>query len=41
MALSDAKIRTLEARDKIYKIFDDRGLFFEVSPTGSKLWHHR
>lgn len=41
MALSDVKIRTLKARDKIYKVSDDRGLFLEVSPTGSKLWRYR
>jgi len=41
MALSDVKIRTLKARDKIYKVSDDRGFFLEVSPTGSKLWRYR
>lgn len=41
MALSDVKIRTLKARDKIYKVSDDRGLFLEVSPNGSKLWRYR
>lgn len=41
MALSDVKIRSLKARDKIYKVSDDRGLFLEVHPTGSKLWRYR
>lgn len=41
MALSDVKIRSLKARDKIYKVSDDRGLFLEVNPTGSKLWRYR
>ncbi len=41
MALSDVKIRSLKARGKIYKVSDDRGLFLEVNPTGSKLWRFR
>lgn len=41
MALSDVKIRSLKARNKIYKVSDDRGLFLEVNPTGSKLWRYR
>lgn len=41
MALSDVKIRSLKARGKIYKVSDDRGLFLEVNPTGSKLWRYR
>jgi integrase len=41
MALSDVKIRSLKARDKTYKVSDDRGLFLEVNPTGSRLWRYR
>lgn len=41
MALSDVKIRSLKARDKLYKVSDDRGLYLEVNPTGSKLWRYR
>jgi integrase len=41
MALSDVKIRALKARDKLYKVPDDRGLYLEVNPTGSKLWRYR
>ena len=41
MALSDMKIRTLKARDKLYKVPDDRGLYIEVSAKGTKLWRFR
>ena len=41
MALSDVKIRSLKARGKVYKVSDERGLFLEVNPTGSKLWRYR
>ncbi|PAL24619.1 integrase arm-type DNA-binding domain-containing protein [Sphingopyxis sp. GW247-27LB] len=41
MALSDVKIRALKARDKLYKVPDDRGLYVEVSPKGAKLWRFR
>lgn len=41
MALSDAKVRTLKARDKIYKVSDGRGLYIEVKPNGARLWRYR
>lgn len=41
MALSDTKVRTLKPRDKLYKVADDRGLYVEVRPNGSKLWRFR
>jgi integrase len=36
--LNDIKIRALRPREKPYKVFDGRGLYIEVYPTGSKLW---
>jgi integrase len=38
MPLSDSQIRALRPRAKAYKKADQRGLFIEVHPTGSKLW---
>lgn len=38
MALKDVEIRALKAADRIYKRTDERGLYIEVHPSGSKLW---
>lgn len=38
MALSDTKIRTLKAKDKPYKVSDEKGLYLLVTPSGGKLW---
>jgi integrase len=38
MALKDLEIRALQARGRIYKKADERGLYIEVHPSGSKLW---
>lgn len=38
MPLSDAKIRTLQAKEKNYKVADFGGLFLLVKATGSKSW---
>ena len=34
----DVEIRTLKATDRIYARADERGLFLEVHPSGSRLW---
>ena len=41
MSLTDVKIRVLKAADRPYKATDDRGLYLEVSPSGTKLWRFR
>jgi hypothetical protein len=41
MALKDLEIRALKARDRIYKKADERGLYIEVHPSGSKLWRFK
>ncbi|CAN5206794.1 integrase arm-type DNA-binding domain-containing protein [soil metagenome] len=41
MALKDIEIRALKVRDKIYKCSDERGLYLEVHPSGSKLWRYK
>lgn len=38
MALRDLEIRALKAQDRVYKRTDERGLYIEVHPSGSKLW---
>jgi hypothetical protein len=41
MALTDPKIRQAKPQDKAYKITDEKGLYLEVRPNGSKLWRHK
>lgn len=41
MPLTDTRLRALKPRDKPYKVTDERGLYVEVTPTGSKLWRFR
>src|SRR5450631_4119419 len=36
--LTDTAIRSARPREKAYKLFDGRGLYLEVAPTGGKLW---
>lgn len=38
MPLSDAKIRALKPAEKTRKIADEKGLYIEVTPRGSRLW---
>ncbi len=38
MPLSDTAVRTARARGKRYKLGDQRGLYLQVEPGGSKLW---
>lgn len=38
MALTDIKIRNLKAKDKVYKASDEKGLYLQISPNGSKHW---
>jgi len=39
--LTDTAVRQAKPRQKTYKIFDSRGLFVEVPPTGSKRWRFK
>lgn len=38
--LTDTKIKNLQPKDKLYRIFDGQGygLYLEVLPNGSKKW---
>lgn len=38
MTLSDAEIRSTKPNDKAYALYDTRGLFLQISPSGAKLW---
>jgi integrase len=41
MPLTDTAIRNAKPREKPYKLFDERGLFMLVTPTGGKWWRFR
>ncbi|GGC41357.1 integrase [Novosphingobium marinum] len=41
MPLTETRLRALKAKDKPYKVADQRGLYVEVTPAGSKLWRFR
>ncbi|AWW72941.1 integrase [Erythrobacter sp. KY5] len=41
MPLTETKLRALKIKDKPYKVADQRGLYVEVTPAGSKLWRFR
>lgn len=38
MPLTETRLRALKAKDKSYKVADQRGLYVEVTPSGGKLW---
>lgn len=38
MALSDTSIRNAKPAEKPVRLFDERGLYLEVAPSGSKWW---
>ena len=40
-ALREAKIRASKPKERPYKVFDERGLFMLVTPTGGRLWRFR
>jgi integrase len=41
MPLTDAAIRKAKSSEKPFKLFDERGLFLLVTPTGGKLWRFK
>lgn len=41
MPLTETRLRALKAKDKPYKVADQRGLYVEVTPSGGKLWRFR
>lgn len=41
MSLTENRLKALRPKEKPYKVADERGLYVEVTPTGSKLWRYR
>lgn len=41
MALKDVQIRNLRPKAAIFQCTDERGLYLEVHPNGSKLWRYK
>ena len=41
MALTDTTIRNAKPKDRLYKLYDGKGLFLEVTPKGGKRWRFR
>jgi integrase len=41
MALSNTAILNAKARDKTYKLYDELGLFLQVTPSGGKWWRFK
>ncbi|WP_324740048.1 Arm DNA-binding domain-containing protein [Tsuneonella sp. CC-YZS046] len=38
MTLTDRTIKAAKPKEKPYKLSDSKGLYFEISPAGGKLW---
>ena len=38
--LTDTKLRQAKAREKPYKLADEKGLYLYVSPQGGKSWRY-
>ena len=38
MPLTDTAVRTAKADSKAARLFDEKGLYLEVAPSGGKLW---
>lgn len=41
MALNDVALRKASPRDKAYKLYDEAGLFIQVTPAGGKWWRFK
>lgn len=39
--LSDAKIKSLKPKDKLYRLLDSDRLYIEIRPTGAKVWRFK
>ena len=38
MALTNVDIKNAKPRDKSYRLYDEKGLYLEVTPAGGRLW---
>ncbi|WP_456403653.1 Arm DNA-binding domain-containing protein, partial [Thiolapillus sp.] len=41
MALTDTAIRNAKPKEKLFKLYDARGLYIEITPKGAKRWRFR
>lgn len=41
MALTDVGVRNAKPTGKLYRLFDERGMYLEVSATGGKWWRFK
>lgn len=41
MSLSDSAIKAAKAREKPYKLFDEKGLYLHIAPAGGRWWRLR
>src|ERR1700733_7570332 len=41
MALTNTGLKAAKSKDKPYKLFDERGLYLEVRPTGGRWWRFK
>lgn len=41
MALTDTAIRAAKPKDKAFKLYDEAGLFIQVTPSGGKWWRFK
>ncbi|AOJ08743.1 Arm DNA-binding domain-containing protein [Burkholderia mayonis] len=41
MPLTDIQCRSAKPRIQAYKLRDEKGLYLEVTPTGTKTWRYR
>jgi integrase len=41
MALADPTAKNAKSKDKPYRLSDEKGLYLEVHPNGSKYWRHK
>ena len=39
--LNDTRVRNAKSREKTFKLYDERGLFLLVTPTGGRLWRFK
>jgi len=39
MSLTETTVKNSKPREKAYKLSDEKGLYVQVNPNGSKLWH--
>ncbi|MDC0238486.1 Arm DNA-binding domain-containing protein [Gammaproteobacteria bacterium] len=41
MGLTELKVRKAQPREKMYRLSDQKGLYLQVNPNGSKYWRYK